>query len=89
MLFDQLRAWVENGTVPESSPISFTDSNGTEWNRILCPFPQQAEYNEMCGDATSRGYWKCAMVQSNTRPGAVDPKAYSNNLLSQLEKFLG
>ncbi|KAL4932577.1 feruloyl esterase [Aspergillus undulatus] len=45
-IFDQLRAWVENGTAPESSPVSFVDSKGVEWNRILCPFPQKSQYSK-------------------------------------------
>lgn len=36
-LFSQLRAWVENGTVPESSPITFTYKNVTHEN-LLYPY---------------------------------------------------
>lgn len=36
-LFRQLRAWVENGTAPESSPITFTYSNVTHEN-LLYPY---------------------------------------------------
>lgn len=36
-LFSQLRAWVENGTAPESSPITFTYKNVTHGN-LLYPY---------------------------------------------------
>ncbi|KAH7000790.1 Tannase/feruloyl esterase [Ilyonectria destructans] len=58
-IFEQLRAWVENGTVPESSPISFNDSKGMNWKRILCPFPQRSQYSKECGDATAAKCWSC------------------------------
>jgi hypothetical protein len=63
-IFGQLRAWVENGTVPDSSPISFTDSKGKEWRRILCPFPQKAHFEEECGDATAVECWSCLPGES-------------------------
>ncbi|POS71427.1 tannase and feruloyl esterase [Diaporthe helianthi] len=37
-LFDQLRAWVENGTAPEESPVEITDLAGATQSRILCPY---------------------------------------------------
>ncbi|OHF00065.1 tannase and feruloyl esterase [Colletotrichum orchidophilum] len=45
-LFDQLRAWVENGTAPESSPVTITKPDNTHENQIVCPFPRKAFYNE-------------------------------------------
>ncbi|KAK6076032.1 tannase and feruloyl esterase [Seiridium cupressi] len=33
-LFQQLRAWVENGTVPQSTPVTVTDLEGVVQNRI-------------------------------------------------------
>ncbi|KAH6675173.1 Tannase/feruloyl esterase [Halenospora varia] len=62
-IFGQLRAWVENGTVPESSPVSFADCKGVKWNRILCPFPQKSQYNKECGDATAAKCWSCTENQ--------------------------
>ncbi|KAH7131048.1 Tannase/feruloyl esterase [Dactylonectria macrodidyma] len=41
--FDALRAWVENGTVPESLPHSYTDDDGKEQNRLLCPYPKKSK----------------------------------------------
>jgi hypothetical protein len=38
--FDVLVAWVENGTVPETSPAS-----GNGITRDLCPFPQELQYS--------------------------------------------
>ncbi|OBS20530.1 hypothetical protein FPOA_06892 [Fusarium poae] len=43
--FDALRAWVENGTVPDTLPVSFTDKNGTLNSRFLCPYPKKVRYN--------------------------------------------
>lgn len=59
-LFDQLRAWVENGTAPDSSPVSFTDSKGQTHNRIVCPFPETAKYINSCGNATAEKCWRCS-----------------------------
>ncbi|KAI8803689.1 Tannase/feruloyl esterase [Cladochytrium replicatum] len=41
-IFDQLRAWVENGTVPDSSPVTVTLPNGTTVTEAICPFPKKA-----------------------------------------------
>ncbi|KAK3367718.1 tannase and feruloyl esterase [Podospora didyma] len=41
-LFEQLRAWVENGTAPGSTPIQVTNLDGKLEDRILCPYPQKA-----------------------------------------------
>ncbi|KAM0342055.1 hypothetical protein ACHAPU_009783 [Fusarium lateritium] len=41
--FDALRAWVENGTVPETLPHLYTPvEGGPEFERLLCPYPQKA-----------------------------------------------
>ncbi|PQE25821.1 feruloyl esterase protein [Rutstroemia sp. NJR-2017a BBW] len=55
--FDALVAWVENGTVPETLPVSST-SNGTVFERILCPMPAKAVYDGS-GDPTSAGSFSC------------------------------
>jgi hypothetical protein len=59
-IFDAMRAWVENGTVPDTLPVSFTDTNGTVNNRILCPYPQIARYNG-AGDPTSADSFSCSL----------------------------
>lgn len=41
--FDALRAWVENGTVPESLPHSYIDDDGAAQNRLLCPYPKKSK----------------------------------------------
>lgn len=56
--FDQLRAWVENGTAPESSPIDLTVSGQTH-HRILCPYPKRARFDKRCGDAALERCWAC------------------------------
>ncbi|KAL2855803.1 Tannase/feruloyl esterase [Aspergillus pseudodeflectus] len=59
-LFDQLRAWVENGTAPGASPVTVTlPSNGT-MDQLICPYPQKAVYQRGCGRrSSSEGCWKC------------------------------
>ncbi|KAK2029738.1 tannase and feruloyl esterase [Colletotrichum zoysiae] len=44
-LFDQLRLWVEKGTIPESSPITITKPDNTGEDRILCPYPENAVFD--------------------------------------------
>jgi pimeloyl-ACP methyl ester carboxylesterase len=56
--FDALRAWVENGTVPETLPVQFADLNGTVNNRFLCPYPQKVRYDGK-GDATVEDSYSC------------------------------
>ncbi|KAI1765704.1 tannase and feruloyl esterase [Hypoxylon sp. FL1150] len=66
-LFQQLRAWVENGTAPEDSPVSFTDDSGVTHNRIVCPYPQEANYDASCGAPADRVCWSCGLSQD--QPG--------------------
>ena len=41
--FDALRAWVENGTAPDTLSHSYTpEDGGAEQNRLLCPYPKKA-----------------------------------------------
>lgn len=58
-LFDQLRSWVENGTVPESSPVTITKPDNTHERQVICPFPKKAVYNKTtAGDSAG---WSCAI----------------------------
>jgi hypothetical protein len=57
-LFDQLMAWVENGTAPDTSPIQITVPSGDVHERILCPFPQRAQL-EICDDPARAECWAC------------------------------
>ncbi|KAL2289428.1 hypothetical protein FJTKL_01718 [Diaporthe vaccinii] len=59
-IFDQMRAWVENGTVPETLPISFTDAKNETQNRILCPLPLKTTFNATCGDGARAECFYCA-----------------------------
>ncbi|KAI1417254.1 tannase and feruloyl esterase [Hypoxylon sp. FL1857] len=59
-LFDQLRGWVENGTAPEQTPVQLKDVNGTVQDRILCPYPQKARFDKICGDTLNTKRWFCA-----------------------------
>lgn len=59
-LFDQLRAWVENGTAPDTSPVEITDLSGAVQLRILCPYPQKAQFDKDCGTAAEAQCWTCA-----------------------------
>lgn len=58
-MFEQLRAWVENGTEPVSSPVRFNGINGTVCNRIVCPYPSKARLESGCNDPKSAACWNC------------------------------
>ncbi|KAK0111550.1 hypothetical protein ONS95_001902 [Cadophora gregata] len=58
-VFDALRDWVENGTVPDTLPISFTDKKGTKNDRIICPYPQRVIYDGR-GSPTSFESFSCS-----------------------------
>ncbi|KAH7021446.1 Tannase/feruloyl esterase [Microdochium trichocladiopsis] len=59
-LFAQLRAWVENGTAPDSTPVQFTDSSGTDHRRILCPYPLGPVFDKGCvDDGGGEECWTC------------------------------
>ncbi|KAL2820872.1 Tannase/feruloyl esterase [Aspergillus cavernicola] len=58
-IFDSVVAWVENGTVPESLPVSYTPKNGKTYDRILCPYPQRVHYDGT-GNVTLAGSFYCA-----------------------------
>lgn len=58
-IFDAMVAWVENGTVPETLPISFENTNGTTISRKLCSYPLQAKYDGS-GDPNSADSFVCA-----------------------------
>ncbi|KAI1493689.1 Tannase/feruloyl esterase [Biscogniauxia mediterranea] len=60
-LFAQLRAWVENGTAPDSSPVSYRNArdNSTQLDTVLCPYPRRATLDAQCGDAAKSECWVC------------------------------
>ncbi|KAF2139460.1 uncharacterized protein K452DRAFT_232760 [Aplosporella prunicola CBS 121167] len=59
-IFDQMVAWVENGTVPDTIPVNFKDGQGKTQNRILCPYPQKAQFNSTCGDSSKAECFHCS-----------------------------
>ncbi|ROW11899.1 hypothetical protein VPNG_04902 [Cytospora leucostoma] len=59
-LFDAMRAWVENGTIPEELPVSFTDTAGQTNNRFLYPYPAQTIYNSTYRDSIVTKCFYCA-----------------------------
>ncbi|KAJ3542126.1 hypothetical protein NM208_g4263 [Fusarium decemcellulare] len=58
-LFSQLQAWVENGTVPESTPVVVTRPDNTTQQQILCPYPQKARFDDSCAIKNSTTCWSC------------------------------
>jgi len=59
-LFDQLRAWVENGTTPGAVPVEVTGLDGEVQKRVLCPYPQSAEHNTNgTFGVAAAGCWSC------------------------------
>jgi hypothetical protein len=59
-LFEDLRAWVENGTAPDSSPVTITNLEGDTEERIICPYPLKPKLDKACGVAAPPVCWSCA-----------------------------
>ncbi|KAI0386635.1 tannase and feruloyl esterase [Hypomontagnella monticulosa] len=59
-VFDALRVWVENGTVPTSLPTTLIDAYGKSNDRIICPYPERAVFIEDCGDSSKAACFACA-----------------------------
>ncbi|KAL4736107.1 Tannase/feruloyl esterase [Aspergillus similis] len=58
-MFDQLRAWVENGTAPVGSPVTIQLPNNATMKQLLCPYPQKAHYRATCANRTTVECWQC------------------------------
>ncbi|KAK0736667.1 Tannase/feruloyl esterase [Apiosordaria backusii] len=58
-LLEQLRAWVEEDVVPEASPVEITKPDGKLEARVLCPYPQKAQFDASCTDPTAARCWSC------------------------------
>ncbi|KAL3456988.1 Tannase/feruloyl esterase [Aspergillus heterothallicus] len=59
-LFDQLRAWVEDGTAPGSSSVTVTLPSNETAEQLICPYPQKAVYQKPSGHhSPGVGSWKC------------------------------
>ncbi|KAE8370392.1 Tannase/feruloyl esterase [Aspergillus caelatus] len=57
-IFDAMVSWVEEGVVPENLPAVFSDRDGVNYERIICPYPEQAVYNGH-GDPTMKSSFYC------------------------------
>ncbi|KAF4839007.1 putative feruloyl esterase [Colletotrichum tropicale] len=73
-LFQQLRDWVEEGTAPEKTPIKFNVGPDETQNRILCPYPQKAQYVASCGDAALEKCWSCSGSENVAASKRSEPK---------------
>ncbi|PSN64164.1 tannase and feruloyl esterase [Corynespora cassiicola Philippines] len=58
--FQALVDWVENGVAPETLPIKFNDSAGTEYERILCPYPSKVKLVSENAYPTKRESYECS-----------------------------
>ena len=68
--FDALRSWVENGTVPETLPLTFPPagsqgsggpvSGGPGSGRFLCAYPKRSIYNATCRNSADSTCFFCA-----------------------------
>ncbi|KAH8689242.1 tannase and feruloyl esterase-domain-containing protein [Phaeosphaeriaceae sp. PMI808] len=60
-MFQALVDWVERGVVPDTLPINFNDTNGTQYERILCPYPEKARLVSAGLDVTKAESYKCSL----------------------------
>ncbi|KAI0107033.1 tannase and feruloyl esterase [Nemania sp. FL0031] len=51
--FEQLRAWVENGTAPETTPVQANGTDGKVRDRVLCRYPRKMWPDGVCRDVQS------------------------------------
>ncbi|KAH7024653.1 Tannase/feruloyl esterase [Microdochium trichocladiopsis] len=58
-MFSQLRAWVEKGQMPDSSPVTVKDLDGGIQERWSCAWPEKPVFDKSCGDSGKRACWKC------------------------------
>ncbi|KAI4660213.1 uncharacterized protein J4E79_006018 [Alternaria viburni] len=59
--FHALVDWVEKDVVPQTLPVSFNDTKGTQFDRFLCPYPQKTRLISKDSDATKPESYKCAV----------------------------
>jgi hypothetical protein len=60
-VFQALVDWVEKDNTPDTIPITFNDTAGTEYNRFLCPYPMKTRLVSNDGDVTKPESYKCAL----------------------------
>ena len=58
-IMQQLMDWVEKGKAPDSSPVKLNATGSEIHERIICPFPQRAKFDEACGDPAEAECWSC------------------------------
>ncbi|KAH8771167.1 Tannase/feruloyl esterase [Diaporthe sp. PMI_573] len=58
--FQALVDWVEKGVVPDTLPITFNDTTGTQYDRILCPYPERAHLISDSLDPTKSDSYRCS-----------------------------
>ncbi|CAI7665119.1 unnamed protein product [Penicillium viridicatum] len=59
--FQALVDWVEKSVVPDTLPINFKDTNGTQYERILCPYPERAQLVSADLDVTKAESYECRL----------------------------
>ncbi|KAL1879260.1 hypothetical protein Daus18300_001839 [Diaporthe australafricana] len=59
--FQALVDWVEKGVVPETLPIEFNDTAGTQYERILCPYPEKARLVSGALDVAKAESYQCSV----------------------------
>lgn len=59
--FQALVDWVEKGVRPDTLPIKFEDTNGTQYERILCPYPEKTRLVSADLDVTKAETYECAL----------------------------
>jgi hypothetical protein len=59
--FHALVDWVEKEVLPETLPISFNDTAGTHYDRILCPYPMKTRLISKDIDVTKAESYECAL----------------------------
>ncbi|KAL0933942.1 feruloyl esterase b precursor [Colletotrichum truncatum] len=58
--WDALVAWVEKGQAPDSLPVDYTNPQGQNEERLLCPYPLQPRLSGAAGrNGTEDRQWQC------------------------------
>lgn len=59
--FKALVDWVEHGVRPDTLPINFKSANGTQYERILCPYPEVPRLVSPNSDTTKAESYRCTV----------------------------
>ncbi|KAK1518026.1 uncharacterized protein CCOS01_12283 [Colletotrichum costaricense] len=79
-LFAQLRAWVENGTEPESSPVIVTLPDGSTQEQVLCPYPQKARFDDALDSQCDEVKPKCGQCSKALHNCSFESSTLSSDL---------